>query len=187
MSRAIVAPTQVRPGLVARVVAPACIAAAMAVVALGRTDPHHAAIALVVFGVIAGVAAYDIGTLLAPNALIYPGTAFALLSAFTLGRDAGIQALGGAFVAFVVMLIIALAGRGKMGMGDVKMAALCGAAVGLRMVLPMLLLTFTIGAVIAAGALLSRRRRPSDVMAFTPLLAAAAVIVTLTAGTYLNH
>jgi prepilin signal peptidase PulO-like enzyme (type II secretory pathway) len=190
MNSAMVSPVSTRLGpvsLLLRAAVPACVAAAVALFCLGKTDLHHAAISLVMFGVILGVAVYDIRTLIAPNVLIYPGVLFALLSAFTLGQDAGLQALGGALVAFFLMLLVAIAGHGKMGMGDVKMAALCGAAVGLRAVIPMLVLTFVVGGAIAAGVLLSRRRRPGDVMAFTPLLAVATVILTLTVDTYLNH
>lgn len=168
-----------------QVATPACGSAALAVLIFDRAGIHHAIIGLVAFALVLAVAAFDARTLLAPNALTYPGTLFAIVGAFTLGRDAGFQASLGGLLSFGVMLGIAIAGRGRMGMGDVKMAALCGAVVGLRFVLPMLVLTFVLGGVIAAGALVSRRRSRADVMAFTPLLAAASIMVTLVSTTYL--
>ncbi len=189
MNATLVRPLAGRSGLLSlaqgSVVAGASVGVAL--FCLGQTDLHHAAIGLVVFAAILGVAAYDARTLIAPNVIVYPALGFTLLSALSLGSDAGLQALGGALVAFVLMLVVAIAGRGKMGMGDVKMAALCGAAVGLRAVIPMLVLTFVIGGGIAAVALLSRRRRPGDVMAFTPLLAVSAIVLTLTAHTHLSQ
>jgi leader peptidase (prepilin peptidase)/N-methyltransferase len=158
---------------------------AIVVLCLRAESLYRAAISAVVFGIIWTVSVYDARTLLAPNKLVYPGLLFALGAAFTLGRGAGLEALNGAFLAFGVMLVIALIGRGQMGMGDVKMAALCGAAVGIRAVLPMLAITFLLGGVIAAAALLSRRRSRSESMAFTPFLGIAVLIATSVWHSYL--
>lgn len=151
-----------------------------------RSDSmHEALIAAGVLGVIWVICVYDARTLLAPNRFVYPGVVFAIGAAFTLGPGAGLEALAGGLVAFIVMLVVALAGRGRMGMGDVKMAALCGAAVGVRAVMPMLVVTFLLGGLIAAVALGSGRRSRSDSMAFTPLLGIAVLVTAIVWQSYL--
>jgi leader peptidase (prepilin peptidase)/N-methyltransferase len=62
-----------------------------------------------------------------------------------------------------------------MGMADVKVGSLCGIVVGLNGVLPMLFITFAGGALVAGLCLLLRIRKPKDVVAFTPFLAAATL------------
>jgi len=116
------------------------------------------------------IAATDARTLIAPNRIVYPSLALALAGAFALGPEAGVDALSGGASAFTVLLLVALAGRGAMGFGDVKVGVLCGVVVGLRGVVPMLFITFLAGGVLAAVLLALGIRRRNDAMAFTPLL-----------------
>jgi len=155
------------------------------VLCVETTSVQRGLIAAGVLGVIWVICVYDARTLLAPNRFVYPGVVFAIGAAFTLGPGAGLEALAGGLVAFIVMLVVALAGRGRMGMGDVKMAALCGAAVGVRAVMPMLVVTFLLGGLIAAVALGSGRRSRSDSMAFTPLLGIAVLVTAIVWQSYL--
>ena len=74
------------------------------------------------------------------------------------------------------MLLVALLGRGAMGMGDVKVGALCGIVVGLYGVAPMLIFAFIAGALVAAVLLISRVRRRSDTLAFTPFLCVGTLL-----------
>ena len=82
-------------------------------------------------------------------------------------------ALAGGIAVFSIMLILALVGRGAMGFGDVKVGCFCGIAVGLRGVVPMLLITFLAGALLAVVLLLLHARKRKEVIAFTPFLAGA--------------
>lgn len=61
-----------------------------------------------------------------------------------------------------------------MGFGDVKVGCFCGIVVGLGGVLPMLFLAFLGGALVAGPLLALRIRKPKDVIAFAPFLAAAS-------------
>ena len=169
-------PAWVALGKAAQLAAGAASLVVIAALSVRADTVHEGAIAAGVLGIIWVICVYDARTLLAPNRFVYPGLLFAVGAAFTLGPGAGLDALAGGIVAFVVMLVVALAGRGKMGMGDVKMAALCGVAVGIRGVMPMLVVTFLLGGVIAAVALGSGQRSKSDSMAFTPLLGIAVLV-----------
>ncbi len=124
---------------------------------------------------LAAIAWFDFRTLRAPNLMVLPGLAVVLCTALLFGTDALFQATAGAAVAFALMLLVAMVGRGAMGLGDVKFAALTGATVGLRLVLPALVVAFVIGGVVAAVVLGFGLRRRKDVVAFTPLLAAGAI------------
>ena len=155
---------------------PAAIAAAAWVAAIGRaSDPAHL-FAMGLFGtLLAAVAWFDLRTLRAPNAIVLPGLLAVLVTALAFGTSAFGQAAGGAALAFALLLLIAGVGRGAMGLGDVKFAALVGATVGLRLVLPAVVVAFVAGGLVAAVALGFKLRRRKDVLAFTPLLAVGAV------------
>lgn len=144
--------------------------------AFGRADsPAHMAAMGCATTLLAAIAWFDLRTLRAPNVMVLPGLAAVLCLALLFGRDAFIQASAGAAVAFALMLLVALLGRGAMGLGDVKFAALVGATVGLRLVLPAVVLGFVMGGLVALVVLTFRLRGRKDVVAFTPLLAAGAV------------
>lgn len=163
-------------------------AAAIAVIAgagLRSESLQRGLIAVALLGVIGVICLYDARTLVAPNRLVYPGILFALAAAFTLGPTAGFEAFSGGLLCFAVMLLVALAGGGRMGMGDVKMGALCGAAVGIGAVLPTLVLTFILGGLFAAAMLISRRRSRTDSVAFTPFLGIAVLLTICASWSYI--
>ncbi len=143
---------------------------------LARGDSPYAALGLATLtGWLTAIAWFDARTLRAPNRAVLPGVAASLLFAATLGRDTFLGSLGGGLLAFLLVGVVAAAGRGRMGAGDVKYAAFAGAVVGLRSVLPMLAVGFIAGGVIAAAVLALRLRERSASMAFTPLLALGVV------------
>jgi prepilin signal peptidase PulO-like enzyme (type II secretory pathway) len=163
----------------------AAAVAAIAILGVRADDPQRTASVVLVYGVLFAICAYDARTLIAPNILVFPGLVLAVAVSFAINPSAGLESVAGGMVGFAVMLVVALAGRGRMGFGDVKVGAFCGAIVGLTAVAELLLLTFLLGGCIAAVALLSRRRRRTDSMAFTPFLGVATVAVTLISGSYL--
>ena len=119
---------------------------------------------------LAAIAWLDIRTLRAPNRYVYPLIAVAVVVSLTLYRAHAAEALLGGLLAFGILFVVALLGRGAMGFGDVKYGIVCGIAVGLHGVLPMLGFTFVVGALVAGIALGLRLRQRKDVVAFTPLL-----------------
>jgi len=143
-------------------------------------------VALGYVAVLCGIAVYDARTRRAPNRVVYPALALALLASLALGADAAVEALLGGLAAFAVLLVVALVGRGRMGLGDTKVGALCGMAVGLGGLAPMLAISFVSGGAVAAVALGLRLRRREDAIAFTPFLAAGVLGALLWFETYLG-
>jgi Flp pilus assembly protein protease CpaA len=151
------------------------LAAAAGVAAYKAPDPVRAGLGLAYLGLLVLMAVYDLRTLRVPNRLVFPAMGFTLGTAALLGPTAAFQALGGWLLAGVILLGVAVAGRGAMGFGDVKVGAVCGAVVGLGGVVPMLAATFVAGGALAAVLLVLRVRRPKDVVAFTPFLVGATI------------
>jgi len=120
--------------------------------------------------ILAVVAVGDARTRRAPNRLVYPAILFAGLASLLLGGHDAVEALLGGVAAFLLLLVIALAGRGAMGLGDVKVGTLCGIVVGLHGVVAMLMWCFVAGAAVAAALLITRRRDRKGTVAFTPFL-----------------
>jgi prepilin signal peptidase PulO-like enzyme (type II secretory pathway) len=131
------------------------------------------------------IAARDVHTRRAPNQVVYPMFVLVILSTLPLGVETTLESLLGGIAAFVVFLVIALAGRGAMGMGDVKVAAVCGAIVGLRGVIWLGTSTFIIGLLVCLPLVLLRLSRPKDTIAFTPFLAAGTAISTWLGNSHL--
>jgi prepilin signal peptidase PulO-like enzyme (type II secretory pathway) len=136
---------------------------------------HRGALGFVYLGLLTAIALRDLHTLRAPNSIVYPALAFALLGSGTLGWDDAREAWLGGLVAFLILLLLAMAGRGAMGMGDVKTGCLCGLVVGLQGVVPLLAAAFIAGGTLGILLMVTRQRTRRDPVPFTPLLAAATV------------
>lgn len=163
----------------------AWLATGLTLVLIKEPGFHRGLVALCYLAVLFIMAAHDIRTLRVPNPVVYPSLGLAVVASLTLGwRDATDALLGGA-IAFLILVAVAVVGRGAMGFGDVKAGTLCGIAVGVGGAVPMLLITFVAGALVAAVVLVSRSRRRKDVVAFTPFLVAATVLSMLRFDLYL--
>ncbi len=87
------------------------------------------------------------------------------------------DSLAGGAVGFLLLLLIALASKGGMGGGDIKLFAVIGFVIGMKGVLLTFFLSCALGAVIGLvlmGFGLVQRGKP---MPFGPFIAAAAMIV----------
>ncbi len=120
--------------------------------------------------VLCAIASYDVATLRAPNWLVSPGAAITTASWFSLNWSEAVGAVIAGTLAFVAVLLIVLAGRGRMGIGDAKVAFLCGAASGARGFVVMFGLSFAIGGLLAIAALALAIKGRRDSIAFTPFL-----------------
>ena len=146
---------------------------------------HQAVVAVVYLAVLLSIAGVDILDRRAPNRLVYPGLVFALLASLSFGPGVAPDALLGGATAFALFLMIALVGRGAMGMGDVKVAALCGIVVGIHGMVPLLAFTFLTGMVVSLVLLVLRLRSRKDTIAFTPFLVLATFITLARYNLYL--
>lgn len=140
--------------------------------------PSWLAAAAMLTIVVATIAfACDMDTRLIPNALTGPAILAGLLIALASGRLVssllGLAICGGAF------LVIGLIGAGKMGGGDVKLAAAIGAILGSGAGVVAVFLGVLGGALIGLAMLALRRATLKSYIPFAPPLAVAAVAVAV--------
>lgn len=126
------------------------------------------------------------------NKVVLPAlpVALALFPFSPLGQSWGIgeaylRSLGGAGAGFVVLLVIFIASRGNTGEGDLKLAALLGAMLGLPQIFAGLPVGFVLGGATAIILLLARLKGIKEKMPFgPPLIAGAALVLLLGPSSY---
>lgn len=129
---------------------------------------------LLISGLLATITLVDCRTRRIPNALVLALLACAAIQLVWPGqlspKDAGLGLLvgGGSF------FLLALIGRGAMGVGDVKLAGALGALLGYPLILPALVGGVVAGGVGALVLLATRRAGRKDSMAYGPYLALGA-------------
>ena len=130
------------------------------------------------------VAVIDARTRRIPNRLTYPLTPvlLVLVGVAAVGNatpGAALRALLGGVAAFAALLVIALISPRGLGMGDVKLAAALGIALGYLSwghVVLGVFGGFLLGGVIALVLLATRLRSRKDLLPFGPYLAASALL-----------
>ena len=127
--------------------------------------------------VLVAVATIDLATRRIPNALLAPAAAAILLLRALFVHGALIETVAAGAACFAGFLVVAIAARGALGMGDVKLAGLLGLALGAT-VLPALLLGTIAGAV--AALVLARRAGTTKArLAYGPYLCLGAAVAVL--------
>jgi leader peptidase (prepilin peptidase)/N-methyltransferase len=127
--------------------------------------------------------AIDLEHQILPNVITLPGIVAGVL--FSLFLPPGLMAsLAGVAVGGGVLWLIAevwmrLRGVEAMGFGDVKMLAMIGAFLGLKLVILTFVLSSLIGGVVGAIVIASRRGELSTAVPFGTMLAAAALVASL--------
>jgi len=120
------------------------------------------------------------------NKVVYPSMVVALLLALlpqswlTQWTITGIAnaALGGA-IGFAIFLLIAIASRGGMGWGDVKLAALIGLATGFPLVFFSIIMGAILGGIVAVALVIAKKRKRRETIPFGPFLALSAMVTLL--------
>jgi leader peptidase (prepilin peptidase)/N-methyltransferase len=135
------------------------------------------AAALVVTGLLLTISLVDLQVRRIPNALVLALLAWAFVQALWLGQPTLQAAALGLVVAGGLFLLLALVGRGAMGAGDVKLAAVLGVLLGYPLILPGLLAGALAGGVAALLLLATRRAGRKDFMAYGPYLALGTWII----------
>jgi prepilin signal peptidase PulO-like enzyme (type II secretory pathway) len=92
------------------------------------------------------------------------------------GSSLGSALLGGA-VGFGFFLLALILSRGKLGAGDVKLAAVIGLAAGYPAVVPALFLGVVLGGLASLILLVSRRAGPKSYIAYAPYLCVGALVI----------
>lgn len=155
---------------------------------LGASPELPAFLVLLAAGVL--LALVDLHCRRLPNQILLPTgvlvTALLTLAAAFDDRwpDVG-RGLLAAAICFAVGLVLALLAPAGLGMGDVKLAAVLGLALGWlgwAAVLLAFLLAFVLQAVLAVGLLLARRAGRQTELPFGPALLAGTLLVVLLTG-----
>jgi leader peptidase (prepilin peptidase)/N-methyltransferase len=127
--------------------------------------------------------AIDLEHQILPNAITVPGIVVGVF--FSLFLPPGLMAslagvaLGGGLLWLIAEVWMRLRGVEAMGFGDVKMLAMIGAFLGLKLVILTFVLSSLIGGVVGAIVIASRRGELSTAVPFGTMLAAAALVASL--------
>ncbi len=150
------------------------------------------AVALFYFCLLLVIAVIDLDHQLILNWLVYPAAPIALLLSLLFhGFDMTLlpknlemvsnlaQAAVGFGVGLALFLLIAIFSRGGMGLGDVKMAALMGIALGYPSVLVAIFLAIMAGGITALVLLAARKKGRKQAIPFGPFLALGTMLALL--------
>lgn len=130
--------------------------------------------ALLFLSALVAITAIDLKHQLIPDRITLPGIAVGLLASLVTPHRSLIDALMAAVVGGGIFFLIILASRGGMGGGDMKLAAMMGAFLGLKTTLVALFLAVFLGGLVAAILLVGGRRGRKDPLPFGPFLAVGA-------------
>jgi leader peptidase (prepilin peptidase)/N-methyltransferase len=152
------------------------------VFAFGLT--FEAAIASFFCAVLVAISAIDLEHRIIPNRIVLPATGIVLV-ANTL-RDPSVEWVLAGLGAFTFLFVAALIYPAGMGMGDVKLAALMGVALG--RVVPVALMAGMIAALVPSMVLFARHGSKARKMAipFGPFLAIGSVVALFWGDAILN-
>ncbi len=153
----------------------------MAWLAAQDADPVRLAINAGLVAVLLLLAALDVTYRMVPNVVVFPTAVAAILvgpAASPVGALAGALA-GLAIFGAIYGLGTWLYGRPPLGMGDVKLAVLIGAVVGIAYVGQALLLGILLAGLVAGVLLVSRRIERQATLPYGSFLALAGLLVLL--------
>ncbi len=124
----------------------------------------------------------DLENRLILDIVTYPGTILALLASVVLPNHNWLSALLGAVIGFVIFLgIYWLAkvtfGQGAIGQGDVKLAMMMGAILGVPSILSAIIIGIALGGVISGFLLVTRLVNRNTYLPYGQYLAIAAMIM----------
>ena len=150
-----------------------------------RFGPGAEGLAALVFtGLLVAMSGIDLRTTLLPDQLTYPllwiGLGLATMTLFV----SPVQAIFGALAGYLSLWSVywafkLLTGKEGMGHGDFKLLAALGAWLGWSMILPIVLGSSLIGAVVGIGMKVSGQLREGVYVPFGPFLAGAGLVVAL--------
>ncbi|MGQ9533339.1 MAG: prepilin peptidase, partial [Desulfotomaculales bacterium] len=138
-------------------------------------DLLHAARTAVFLWFLILVTATDLETGLIPDQAVWAALLLGLGTGAAL-PGALLPGLYGALAGAGILYAIILASRGGMGGGDAKMAAVMGFFLGWRGLLVALFVAFVAGGLLAAGLLLTGRKKRKDALPFAPFLALGGAV-----------
>ena len=154
-----------------------------AAAALRYVEPGHIVIVAAYVSVLLVCAGTDLLAYRVPNVITYP----AMLGALAVGATvsgAGIKEVlaGGGLGAAVLLVPSLLTGGVGMGMGDVKLAAFAGFALGLEHLVPAILFMALLGGAVAIVLLATGLRKRGQPIPYAPFISAGGIAALLWQG-----
>ena len=156
------------------------LAGFLSVLAAIRYGIHAETLVMVFFiCVLVAISRVDLERRIIPNRIVVPAWIAVLLAHLAIHPHHWLEWLVASFGAGLFFLVVALVYPGGLGMGDVKLALLIGAALGWAVTAALLLGTLAGG--VAAAAVLFREGSSARKRAIPlgPFLAGAAIVVVL--------
>ena len=130
------------------------------------------------------IAFIDLQEQMIPDVISLPGIVVGLILSFIVPYISFINSALGALVGGGIILIIAWVGsiifkKEAMGGGDVKLAAMIGAFLGLRYIIISLFLGFFLGALIGIILIMTKIKKREDAIPFGPFIVLGSLITLL--------
>ncbi len=132
-------------------------------------------IALTLISMFMVIVVSDIHYMIIPDKILIWFAGIFLLERILIPLTPWWDGLLGAAAGFLLLLLIAVVSKGGMGFGDVKLYALLGFVIGLKLVLLSFFLSTLFGAVIGGSALLFRIIKRRQPIPFGPFIAAGTL------------
>jgi leader peptidase (prepilin peptidase)/N-methyltransferase len=137
-------------------------------------------VAALFLGALGALAVIDFQTHLLPNKIVLPAAALVLALQLALFPDDSVEWIVASLGCFFVLVLIALAKPGGIGMGDAKLGLLLGAGLGAEVTMALLYGCLLLWPVAAYLLLRDGADARKAVLPLGPALAVGAAIVTLT-------
>lgn len=151
-------------------------------VAASRFDLLQAmAVSLLLLGLLV-ITATDMLRFRVPNVVTYPGTILALAAAVLMPDGSIGDALLAALLGGGAFFVLAVITRGGIGLGDVKLAVLIGAGLGLPIAVQALFYGILVAAIVMALLLVAGIVGRRQAVPYAPFLSLGAIVMVLTQG-----
>lgn len=161
-----------------RPIGAAVAAAILALVVLGLGS--RGVVAACFLGALGALAVIDFQTHLLPNRIVVPAAALVLALQLALFPGDAVEWIAAALGCFVVLLLIALAKPGGIGMGDAKLGLLLGAGLGADVTMALVLGCLALWPFAVYLLLRDGADARKAVLPLGPALALGAAVITLT-------
>ena len=156
------------------------VAGFLSVLAAIRYGIHAETLVMIFFiCVLVAISRVDLERRIIPNRLVVPAWIAVLLAHLAIHAGHWLEWLVASFGAGVFFLVVALVNPGGLGMGDVKLALLIGAALGWAVTAALLLGTIAAGVVAAIMLFKEGTSARKRAIPLGPFLAGAAIVVVL--------
>lgn len=125
------------------------------------------------------VAMIDIDTMIVPPQMTISILILGVIGLFLIKSPTLIERGIGFLVGGLPFLLVALASKGGMGGGDIKLMAVCGLLLGWKLILLSQLVAVVAGGIYAAILLLTKRKKKGAELALVPFLAGGMFVCIL--------